>query len=100
MRMIQPTQFTEYQGLVGSTLKAAQARDRGYAGIIDFSAQAGAEVARPPADRAARFRLLLLTATVALLATPAFAEAPPRVRGVAIGVNNESTRSRSGTAAH
>src|SRR3984957_17450374 len=39
----------------------------------------------------ARLRLLLLTAAVALLAaTPAFAEAPPRVRGVAIGVNNDS----------
>src|SRR3984885_8552987 len=45
-----------------------------------------------PADRAAPLRLLLLTAAaVALLAaTPAFAEAPPRVRGVAIGVNNDS----------
>jgi hypothetical protein len=38
-----------------------------------------------------RLRLLLLTATVALLAaTPAFADAPPRVRGIAIGVNNDS----------
>jgi len=45
-----------------------------------------------PADRAAPLRLLLLTAAaVALLAaTPAFAEAPPRVRGVAIGVDNDS----------
>jgi hypothetical protein len=45
-----------------------------------------------PADRAEPFRLLLLTAAaVALLAaTPAFAEAPPRVRGVAIAVNNDS----------
>jgi hypothetical protein len=54
-------------------------------------AQAGAKVARTPADRAAPFRLLLLTAAVALhAATPAFAEAPPRVRGVVIGVNNDS----------
>ncbi len=36
-------------------------------------------------------RQLLLTAAVALLAaTPAFAEAPPRVRGVVIGVNHDS----------
>ena len=91
MRMIQATQFTGYQGLVGITLKATQARDRGYAGIIDLSAQARAKAARTPADGAAPFRLLLLTAAVALLAaTPAFAEAPPRVRGVAIGVNNHS----------
>jgi hypothetical protein len=89
--MVQATQFTGYQGLVGSALKASQARDRGYADIIDLSAQAGAKVARTPADRAAPFRLLPLIAAVALLAaTPAFAEAPPRVRGVAIGVNNDS----------
>ena len=89
MRMIQATQFTGYQGLVGSTL--TRSRDRGYAGIIGLSAQAGTRVARTPADRAAPLRLLLLTAAVALLAaTPAFAEAPPRVRGVAIGVNNDS----------
>jgi hypothetical protein len=38
-----------------------------------------------------RLRLLMLSAAVALLAaTPAFAEAPPRVRGVAIGVDNDS----------
>jgi hypothetical protein len=87
MRMIQATQH----GLVGSTLKATQSRDRGYADIIDLSAQARAKVARTPADRAAPFRPLLLAAAVALLAaTPAFAEAPPRVRGVAIGVNSES----------
>jgi hypothetical protein len=100
MRMIQATQFTGYQGLVGSTLKATQARDRGCADIIDLCAQAGAKVARTPADRAAPFRLLLLTAAVALLAaTPAFAEAPPRVRGVAIGVNNDSitVRERDGS---
>jgi hypothetical protein len=37
-----------------------------------------------------RLRLLMLSAAVALLAaTPAFAEAPPRVRGVAIGVDND-----------
>jgi hypothetical protein len=91
MRIIQATQFTGYQGLVGSTLKAVQARDRGYTDIIDLSAQAGAKVARTPADRVAPFRLLLLTAAVALLAaTPAFAEAPPRIRGVAIAVNNDS----------
>jgi hypothetical protein len=91
MRMIQATQFTGCQGFVGSTLKATQARDRGYADIIDLSAQAGAKVARTLADRAAPFRSLLLAAAVALLAaTPAFAEAPPRVRGVAIGVNSDS----------
>jgi len=98
--MIKATQFTGYQGLVGSTLKATQARDRGCADIIDLCAQAGAKVARTPADRAAPFRLLLLTAAVALLAaTPAFAEAPPRVRGVAIGVNNDSitVRERDGS---
>jgi hypothetical protein len=34
---------------------------------------------------------VLLTAIVALLAaTPAFADAPPRVRGVVMGVNNDS----------
>jgi hypothetical protein len=89
MRMIQATQFTGYQGLVGSTL--TRSRDQGYAGIIGLSAQAGTTVARTPADGAAPLRLLLLTAAVALLAaTPAFAEAPPRVRGVAIGVNNDS----------
>src|ERR1700761_3543392 len=39
----------------------------------------------------ARLLLLPLTAVVALLAaTPAFADAPPRVRGVAIGVDNDS----------
>jgi len=54
-------------------------------------APARAEAARTPADRAAPLRLLLLTAAVALLAaTPAFADAPPRVRGVVIGVNNDS----------
>lgn len=68
MRTIQATQFKGYQGLVGSTLKATQA-----------------------CDGAAPFRLLLLTAAIAsLAATPVFAEAPPRVRGVAIGVNNDS----------
>jgi hypothetical protein len=91
MRMIQPTQFTGDQGLVGNTLKATQSRDRCYAGAMDLRAQSGVKVARTPADRAAPFRLLLLTAAIALLAaTPAFAEAPPRVRGVAIGVNNDS----------
>jgi hypothetical protein len=86
--MIQATRFAGYQGLVGSALKISQARDRGYA---DLSAQAGAKVARTPADRAAPVRLLPLIAAVALLvATPAFAEAPPRVRGVAIGVNHDS----------
>ena len=89
MRMIQATQFTGYQGLVGSAL--TRSRDQGYAGIIGLSAQAGTTVARTPADGAAPLRLLLLTAAVALLAAaPAFAEAPPRVRGVAIGVNNDS----------
>src|ERR1700761_5512830 len=65
MRMIQATQFTGYPGLVGS-IKAM------------------------PAGRAAPFRLLLLAAVALLGATSAFAEAPPRVRGVAIGVNNDS----------
>jgi hypothetical protein len=54
-------------------------------------AQAAAKFARARADRAAPYRLLLLTAAVVLLdATPAFAEAPLRVRGVVIGVNNDS----------
>jgi hypothetical protein len=54
-------------------------------------APARAKAARTPANRAAPLRLLLLTAAVALLAaTPAFADAPPRVRGVVIGVNNDS----------
>ena len=38
-----------------------------------------------------RLQLLMLTAAVALLAAkPAFAEAPPRVRGVVTGVNDDS----------
>jgi hypothetical protein len=48
----------------------------------------------------APFRLLLLTAAVTLLAaTPALAEAPPRVRGVTIGVDNDSitVRERDGS---
>jgi hypothetical protein len=54
-------------------------------------AQAGEKVTRTPVDRASPFRLLLLTAAVTLFAaTPAFAEAPPRVRGVVIGVNGNS----------
>lgn len=53
--------------------------------------QAGAKVARTPADRVVLFRLLpLITAVALLAATPAFAEAPPRVRGVVIGVNSDS----------
>jgi hypothetical protein len=53
--------------------------------------QAGAKVTRTPADRVVLFRLLpLITAVALLAATPAFAEAPPRVRGVVIGVNNDS----------
>jgi hypothetical protein len=41
--------------------------------------------------KATQSRLMPFTAALALLAaTPAFAEAPPRVRGVAIGVNNDS----------
>jgi hypothetical protein len=41
--------------------------------------------------KATQSRLLLFTAAVAVLAaTPAFAEAPPRVRGVAIGVSNDN----------
>jgi hypothetical protein len=52
-------------------------------------AQVGAKVARRPV--AAPFRLLLLAAAVSqLAAAPAFAEAPPRVRGVMIEVNNDS----------
>jgi hypothetical protein len=54
-------------------------------------AQAEAKVACRPADRGAPFRLLLLTAAAAMLAaTPVFAEAPPRVRGVVNGVNDDS----------
>jgi len=92
MSMIKAMQSTGYQGLVGSTLQVTQARGRGYAGIIDLPARAGAKAARTPADRNAPFRLMLLAAAAfaLLAATPAFAEAPPRVRGVAIGVNNDS----------
>jgi NAD(P)-dependent dehydrogenase (short-subunit alcohol dehydrogenase family) len=63
-------------------------------------AQAGEKVARTPVDRASPFRLLLLTAAVALFAaTPAFAETPPRVRGVVIGANGNSitVRERDGS---
>jgi hypothetical protein len=53
-------------------------------------AQVGAKITRASADRAAPFRLLLLIATVVLLAdAPAFAEAPPRVRGVVVGVDSD-----------
>lgn len=59
-------------------------------GIGFALARAGAKVARTLADQAASFQLLLLTAAVALLgATSAFAEAPPRVRGAVIGLNND-----------
>ncbi len=36
------------------------------------------------------FRPMLLTAAALLAATPAFADAPPRVRGVAIGVDSDT----------
>jgi hypothetical protein len=52
-------------------------------------AQAGAKAVRTPASMAAPFRLLMLTVAL-LAAAPAFAEAPPRVRGVVNAVNNES----------
>jgi hypothetical protein len=63
-------------------------------------AQAGEKGARTPVDRASPSRLLLLTAAVALFAAaPAFAEAPPRVRGVVIGANGNSitVRERDGS---
>src|ERR1700755_2640795 len=42
-------------------------------------------------ERSSVFRPLLLTAAAALLAAPpAFADAPPRVRGVVTGVDNDS----------
>lgn len=52
-----------------------------------------------PAGRVAP--LLLVAATALLAATPAFAEAPPRVRGVAIGVNSDSitVRKQDGSTA-
>jgi hypothetical protein len=57
--------------------------------IKTYASQASGEIDRTLAGRAAAFRPWLLTAAVALLATaPAFAEAPPRVRGVVTGVNN------------
>ena len=44
-----------------------------------------------PADRGAAVRMWLLTAALMLLAaSPAFAEAPPRVRGVVTGIDNAS----------
>jgi hypothetical protein len=43
-----------------------------------------------PPHRTAPFRLLLTTVVALLAATPAFADAPPRVRGIAIDVNNDS----------
>jgi hypothetical protein len=64
----------------------ANVHGRGPAVVL---AQAGAKVVRTPADRAAPFQLLLLTVAL-LAAAPAFAEAPPRVRGVVNGVNNDS----------
>ena len=88
--MIQARQFKGRRGRVGSTLKETRALNRGYADIIDLRAQAGT-VARTSAEGVAPFRPLLLAAALALLAAaPAFAEAPPRVRGVAIGVSNDS----------
>jgi hypothetical protein len=59
--------------------------------IKTYASRSSGEIKRMLADGAAVFRLLLLTAAVALLAAaPAFAEAPPRVRGVVTGVNNDS----------
>jgi hypothetical protein len=53
-----------------------------------------------PAYRAAPFRLLFTAAVALLAATPAFAEAPARVRGVVIDVNNDSitVKQRDGSA--
>jgi hypothetical protein len=47
------------------------------------------EVERTLADRTA-FRLLLLTTVALLAAAPAYAKAPPRVRGFVTGVNSDS----------
>jgi hypothetical protein len=76
----------------GAAPVTGASRDIGF-DVAPALAQAEAKGARTPADRAAPFRLLLLTAAAAvalLAATPAFAEAPPRVRGVVIRANNDS----------
>jgi hypothetical protein len=90
MRTIQATPVTEYRKQVRSILRAALARHRSCADIIDRGAQADTKAARTPADSAAPFRLLLAAAVALLAATPAFAQAPPRVRGIVIGVDTDS----------
>ena len=71
-------------------LVSGASRGIGFA-VAAALAQAGTKVARTSVDRAAPFRLVLLAAASALLAaTPAFAEAPPRVRGVVMGLNDDS----------
>jgi hypothetical protein len=88
LSMIAPTQSSRLDGR--KSLVTGASRGIGFA-VAAALAQARAKLARTPADRAAAFRLLLLAAAVAqLAAAPAFAEAPPRVRGVMIGVNNDS----------
>jgi hypothetical protein len=63
----------------------------GIGSAVAAAAQAVAKRACAPAGRAAPFRPLLLAAAVVLLAaTSAFADAPPRVRGVVLGVDNDS----------
>jgi hypothetical protein len=58
---------------------------------VVVASQAPAEVKRTLVDSAAAFSRGLLTAAIALLpASPAFAEAPPRVRGVVTEINSES----------
>ena len=59
--------------------------------IQTYATHAPEEVGRTLAHNAAALRLWLLIAVVALLAaSPAFAEAPPRVRGVVTNINNGS----------
>jgi hypothetical protein len=84
--MIAPTLRSRLDGK--KSLVTGASRGVGFA-VAAALAQVGAKVARSPVT--APFRLLLLAAAVApLAAAPAFAEAPPRVRGVMIGVNNDS----------
>ena len=59
--------------------------------IKSYASQAPEEVERTLADRVAAFRLLLLTAAVALLAsTPAFGQPPARVRGAITAIVDDS----------
>jgi hypothetical protein len=88
LSMIAPTQRSRLAGRKSPLLTGAS---RGIGFAVAAAVARGAKVARTPAGRAAPFRLLLLAAAVAqLAAAPAFAEAPPRVRGVMIGVNDDS----------